>query len=83
MPVSFGLFPAMGFDETQQSLLHICFPISAILAMFFGNQFVDRNFAAEKFLALSHLLGGHCSRLERWPGNHSSRKQHLQTSMFS
>ncbi|ADG68773.1 nucleoside:H symporter [Planctopirus limnophila DSM 3776] len=58
LPVSFGLFPAMGFDETQQSLLHICFPISAILAMFFGNQFVDRNFAAEKFLALSHLLGG-------------------------
>ncbi|MFM8176066.1 MAG: hypothetical protein ACKN81_21195 [Pirellulaceae bacterium] len=26
--------------------------------MFFSNQFADRNFAAEKFLAFSHLIGG-------------------------
>ena len=26
--------------------------------MFFSNQFADRNFAAEKFLAVSHLIGG-------------------------
>ena len=26
--------------------------------MFFSNQFADRNFAAEKFLAFSHLVGG-------------------------
>ena len=26
--------------------------------MFFSNQFADRNFAAEKFLAASHLIGG-------------------------
>jgi len=36
----------------------MAFPISAILAMFFANQFADRNFAAEKFLAFSHLVGG-------------------------
>lgn len=58
LPVSFGYFAALNFDEQQQSLINICFPLSAILAMFFSNQFVDRNFAAEKFLALSHLIGG-------------------------
>ena len=26
--------------------------------MFFSNQFADRNFAAEKFLSVSHLIGG-------------------------
>ena len=26
--------------------------------MFFSTQFADRNFAAEKFLAFSHLIGG-------------------------
>ena len=26
--------------------------------MFFSNQFADRNFAAERFLAFSHLIGG-------------------------
>jgi hypothetical protein len=28
------------------------------VALFFGTQFADRNFAAEKFLAFSHLIGG-------------------------
>src|SRR5262249_43473033 len=34
------------------------FPIAAIVGMFFSNQFADRNFAAERFLAASHLVGG-------------------------
>ena len=34
------------------------FPIAAIVGMFFSNQFADRNFAAEKFLAFSHFVGG-------------------------
>jgi MFS family permease len=34
------------------------FPISAIIGLFFSNQFADRNFAAEKFLAFSHFVGG-------------------------
>lgn len=42
----------------QQSLILNAFPVSAILAMFFSNQFADRNFAAERFLAFSHLIGG-------------------------
>jgi nucleoside transporter len=60
LPVSFGYFGKSGlnFTEGQQTLINICFPVSAILAMFFSNAFVDRNFAAEKFLAFSHLIGG-------------------------
>ena len=45
------------FNEWQQFGLNIAFPVSAIVAMFFGNQFVDRNFSAERFLAFSHLIG--------------------------
>ncbi|HEY0981155.1 MFS transporter [Schlesneria sp.] len=60
LPSSFGFFGdgALGFDAWQQFGLNIAFPISAIIGMFFGNQFVDRNFAAEKFLAVSHFIGG-------------------------
>ncbi len=60
LPPSFGFFGdgALGFAPWQQMLLNIAFPVSAIVAMFFANQFVDRNFAAERFLAVSHLIGG-------------------------
>ncbi|HET6423916.1 MAG TPA: MFS transporter, partial [Planctomycetaceae bacterium] len=60
LPPSFGFFGAgaLGFDEWQQFGLNIAFPVSAIIGMFFANQFVDRNFAAERFLAFSHLIGG-------------------------
>src|SRR5271169_7253063 len=43
---------------SQQSLILNAFPVAAIIGMFFSNQFADRNFAAEKFLAFSHLIGG-------------------------
>ena len=43
---------------SQQSLILNAFPIAAIVGMFFSNQFADRNFAAEKFMAFSHLIGG-------------------------
>lgn len=60
LPPSFSFFGegALGFSLWEQYFLNICFPLSAILAMFVGNQFVDRNFAAEKYLAFSHLIGG-------------------------
>jgi hypothetical protein len=60
LPPSFGYFGegALGFNWWQQDLLNFAFPVSAILAMFLGNQFVDRNFSAERFLAFSHLIGG-------------------------
>lgn len=59
-PPSFSLFGDSGFkfDAWTGFALTTAFPVSAIIAMFFGNQFVDRNFAAEKFLAFSHFVGG-------------------------
>jgi nucleoside transporter len=57
-PLIFGYLPSMGFDAAQQSWILNTFPIAAIVGMFFSNQFADRNFAAEKFLAVSHLIGG-------------------------
>jgi hypothetical protein len=60
LPPSFGFFGpgALNFTGWQQDLLNFAFPVSAIIAMFFANQWVDRNFAAERFLAFSHLIGG-------------------------
>lgn len=43
---------------SEQSLILNAFPFAAIVGMFFSNQFADRNFAAEKFLGFSHLVGG-------------------------
>lgn len=58
LPLIFGYLPSLGFSPWQQSLILNTFPVAAIVAMFFSNQFADRNFAAEKFLAFSHLVGG-------------------------
>ena len=46
------------FLFSQQALILNAFPVAAIIGMFFSNQFADRNFAAEKFLAFSHFIGG-------------------------
>ena len=70
LPASFGFFgkDALNFTAKttlfgleipwQEMGLTLAFPISAIIAMFFANQFVDRNFAAQKYLAFSHFIGG-------------------------
>lgn len=55
------LFPYMGmlgFEPWQQSLVGSSWGVAALLGIFFSNQFADRNFSAERFLAVSHLLGG-------------------------
>src|SRR5215217_277689 len=57
-PLIFGYLPTLGFTPTEQSWILNAFPIAAIAGMFFSNQFADRNFAAEKFLSVSHLIGG-------------------------
>ena len=57
-PLIFGYLPSLGFSAGEQSWILNAFPIAAIVGMFFSNQFADRNFAAEKFLAVSHLIGG-------------------------
>ena len=55
------LFPYMGmldFAPWQQSLVGSCWGIAAVAGIFFANQFADRNFAAERFMAASHALSG-------------------------
>ncbi len=69
------LFPYMGqlgFEAWQQSLVGSAWGIAAILGIFFSNQFADRNFSAERFLAVSNVIGGvallACAFLtEFWP----------------
>src|SRR5678815_1674333 len=58
LPLIYGYLPSLGFTPAEQSWILNAFPIAAIVGMFFSNQFADRNFAAEKFLAFSHFVGG-------------------------
>ena len=60
LPLLFGYLGAEGlnFSSTQQTLILIAFPVSALLSVFFGNQFADRRFDGEKFLAASHFFSG-------------------------
>src|SRR5690349_21391625 len=54
----FGYVDDLKFTDEQKFLALATFNIAAFAAMFFSTQFADRNFAAEKFLAFSHLVGG-------------------------
>lgn len=58
LPLIFGYLPSLGFNESEQSWILNAFAVGAVVAMFFSNQFADRRFAAEKFMAFSHLVGG-------------------------
>src|SRR6059036_2263583 len=58
LPLIFSYLPSLGFTPAEQSWILNAFPLAAIVGMFFSNQFADRNFAAEKFLAFSQLVGG-------------------------
>ncbi len=58
LPLIFGYLPSLGYTTFQQSLILNAFPAAAVVGMFFSNQFADRSFAAEKFLGVSHLIGG-------------------------
>ena len=58
LPLIFGYLPSLGFTPGQQSAILNAFPIASVVGMFFSNQWADRKFAPEKFLAFSHLLGG-------------------------
>jgi nucleoside transporter len=46
------------FDGLQRAWIFNAFAIASLTGMFFGGQLADRYFAQEKFLAISHLLGG-------------------------
>jgi MFS family permease len=54
-----GLVPQkLWFLFSEQSLILNAFPVAAVVGMFFSNQFADRHFSAERYLAFSHLVGG-------------------------
>lgn len=46
------------FLFSEQALILNAFPVAAVVGMFFSNQYADRHFSAEKFLAFSHFVGG-------------------------
>lgn len=57
------IWPYMGPDglnytANQQALVGSAFAIASVVGIFFSNQFVDRRYSAEKFMAFSHLVGG-------------------------
>lgn len=55
------IFPYMGmlgFTAGQQAWVGSIFGIASVVGLFFSNQFADRTFSAERFLAFSHLVGG-------------------------
>jgi MFS family permease len=58
LPLIYGYLPSLGFTAAQQSWVLNAFPIGSIIGMFFSNQFADRNFSAERFMAFSHAVGG-------------------------
>ena len=53
-----GAADGLNFTAAQQTAIGSCFAIASVLGIFFSNQFADRNFASEKFMAFSHLVGG-------------------------
>lgn len=57
------VWPYMGedglkFTGQQQALVGSAFAIASVVGIFFSNQFADRNFSAERFMAASHVIGG-------------------------
>jgi MFS family permease len=48
----------LNFTDSQVALVGSAFAIASVLGIFFSNQFADRHFAAEKFMAFSHVVGG-------------------------
>jgi hypothetical protein len=56
--LGFDYIPSLGFEGWQNALIFGAFNIGALVALLFSTQFADRMFAAEKYLGVSHLIGG-------------------------
>jgi nucleoside transporter len=48
----------LAFTDSQIAWVGSAFAIASIVGILFSSQFADRTFAAEKFMAFSHLVGG-------------------------
>jgi len=58
LPLVWTYLGGLGFTGNQIALVGSTFALASIAAIFFGAQWVDRTFAAERFMTCSHLLGG-------------------------
>lgn len=60
LPLIWGYMGADGLNFTPLQITWVgsAFAIASVVGIFFSNQFADRNFSAEKFMAFSHLVGG-------------------------
>lgn len=56
--LGFSYIPSLKFEGWQNWMVFGAFNVGAVVALLFSTQFADRKFAAEKFLAVSHLIGG-------------------------
>jgi hypothetical protein len=56
--LGFDYIPSLKFSPMQTALIFGAFNIGALVALLFSTQFADRKFAAEKFLGVSHFIGG-------------------------
>ena len=58
LPLIFSYLPSLDFSPAEQAWILNAFPAAAVIGLFFSNQLADRRFAAERFLAFSHLISG-------------------------
>jgi nucleoside transporter len=67
LPLMSLYLKGLGFNsDWQQPLIMGTFNLAALTALFFSTQFADRNFAAEKFLAVSMLISGLAMLSLKW-----------------
>src|ERR1041384_4068509 len=58
LPLIWPYMDSLQFTGSQQAWVGSAFAIASIAGIFFSSQWADRTFAAERFVAVSHLLGG-------------------------
>ena len=58
----------LAFSDSQIAWVGSAFAIASIVGIFFSSQFADRTFAAEKFMAFSHFVGGLAILAMYWAG---------------
>lgn len=58
LPLIWGYMSGLGFTGGEQALIGSCFAIASVCAIFFSNEFADRTFSSERFMAFSHFVGG-------------------------
>ncbi|MCB1225468.1 MAG: MFS transporter [Verrucomicrobiales bacterium] len=57
-PKIFAYMGMLKFEEWQIQLAGSLFGLASLVGMFFSNQLADRHFSAERFLAVSNVIGG-------------------------